>query len=377
MDMYLPGTNGPVEPDAGFDVDPDVSPILDSMPQLVSLHAMAGEILRFNQKWEELTGLPAHALKAGWRGRVHPADRDGLSAAFGNPAQGRQAVECRYRLRDRDGQWRWMLFRATRVAGADAAAGRWIGTSTDIHEQVTMQEKLHEANLRKDEFMALLAHELRNPMAPIATAAHMLKFDPGNRERVTQAAGIISRQVTHMRELVDDLLDLSRVARGVISLEMERVDLLAVVASAIEQSKPLIDAKDQQLVLDMPRDPARVEGDRSRLIQVVANLLNNAAKYTHEGGRIVGRIAVHAGRVRLAVEDNGIGIDPSLLPKIFKLFAQAAPTPERTQGGLGMGLALVRSIVAMHGGQVEARSEGRGKGSAFIVILPGGPGRPS
>jgi PAS domain S-box-containing protein len=344
--------------------------MFDAIPQLIWLGTSEGDDIHFNSRWQEATGLSVEMLEQGWRNLIYSADMRELLSAFDRTLREHQTVECRLRLLHRGGQFRWMLFRSRPFMQACVTASRWIGTCTDIHDEVVMQEELHEASLRKDEFMALLAHELRNPMAPISTAAQMLKLDPGNRERVVQASGIISRQVAHMGELVNDLLDVSRVVQGIISLEMSTVDMFAVVAAGVEQSKPVIDSKSHELVVDMPSGPLYVQGDKSRLIQVVANLLNNAAKYTPDRGKIILAIQVYKNEIRLVVEDNGHGIDPSMLPKIFKLFAQAARTPERTQGGLGLGLPLIRSIVVMHEGKVEAFSQGRGRGSSFIVTLP-------
>jgi len=173
-----------------------------------------------------------------------------------------------------------------------------------------------------------------------------------------------------MTELVDDLLDVSRVTRGLVELQLESIDVKAVVASALEQAQPLIDSRGHTLTQHLTSPAAWVQGDKTRLVQVLANLLNNAAKYTPQGGQIVLSLEVDQAQVRLSVGDNGSGIDPELLPRIFELFTQAERTPDRAQGGLGMGLALVKHIVALHGGQVQARSDGLGQGSVFTVTLP-------
>ena len=228
---------------------------------------------------------------------------------------------------------------------------------------------LRDADQRKDEFLAMLAHELRNPLAPISTASQLLTLttDPA---RVRTAGEVIGRQVRHMTELVDDLLDVSRVTRGLVNLDMEIVDLKTVVTSAIEQVRSLIDLRGHALRTRLPPGPLWVHGDRTRLTQIVSNLLNNAAKYTPEGGEIDLVAEADAGHVRVHVRDNGQGIEPALLPQIFDLFRQAERSPDRTQGGLGIGLALVRSLVAMHGGTIRADSKGRHQGAAFTVSLP-------
>ncbi len=236
-------------------------------------------------------------------------------------------------------------------------------------ENARLYGSLQEQDRRKDEFLAMLAHELRNPLAPISSAADMLRLGGASEERVRRASDVISRQVRHMTSLVDDLLDVSRVTRGLIELDRERVDVMAVVASAVEQSLPVIDARGHALAVDGAVPGAQVLGDYNRLVQVFVNLLNNAAKYTPRGGRITLSVARQAGTVVVDVADNGVGLDGALLPHVFELFTQGERSPDRAQGGLGIGLALVRNIVTMHGGTVSARSDGAGKGSTFTVTL--------
>ncbi len=236
-------------------------------------------------------------------------------------------------------------------------------------ENARLYGSLQEQDRRKDEFLAMLAHELRNPLAPISSAADMLRLGSASEERVRRASDVISRQVRHMTSLVDDLLDVSRVTRGLIELDRGRVDVMAVVASAVEQSLPLIDARGHTLAVDNAVRDAQVLGDYNRLVQVFVNLLNNAAKYTPRGGHITLTVARQARSVVIAVADNGVGLDSALLPHVFELFTQGERSPDRAQGGLGIGLALVRNIVTMHGGKVSAHSDGAGAGSTFTVTL--------
>ncbi|TXG01617.1 hybrid sensor histidine kinase/response regulator [Massilia arenae] len=232
-------------------------------------------------------------------------------------------------------------------------------------------QALRLADERKNEFLAMLAHELRNPLAPISTAASLLRSvyasDP---DRVRRTSDIIARQVDHMVHLIDDLLDVSRVTRGMIELKRERVDLRQVVGAALEQVQPLLDARRQRLRTGLPDSGVLVEGDAKRLIQVLANLVNNAAKYTPEEGNVHVSLRIEGAQAVLAVRDEGIGIAPDLLPDIFGLFTQARRTPDRAEGGLGLGLALVRNLVELHGGRVRADSAGPGQGSTFTVTLP-------
>jgi signal transduction histidine kinase len=236
-------------------------------------------------------------------------------------------------------------------------------------ENARLYSSLKEQDRRKDEFLAMLAHELRNPLAPIASAAELLKIGIASEERVRRSSEVISRQVKHMTSLVDDLLDISRVTRGLIQLENVVVDVKATIRSAVEQSRPLIEARGHFLAIEQDPEGASVMGDPNRLVQVVANLLNNAAKYTPRGGRILLAVERKGSIVRICVQDNGIGIDKELLPQVFDLFTQAERTPDRSQGGLGIGLALVKNVVSLHGGKVMAHSDGPGAGSTFTVSL--------
>jgi signal transduction histidine kinase/ActR/RegA family two-component response regulator len=230
---------------------------------------------------------------------------------------------------------------------------------------------LQAADRRKDDFLAMLAHELRNPLAPISTGAELLRLlsaDP----RVADTAEVIARQVRHMTKIVDDLLDVSRVTRGLVTLDKVPLDLAAVVATAVEQARPLMDARRHTLTLHLPPGPLPVNGDRARLVQVVSNLLNNAAKYTPDGGRIEVSLDAGPDQWLLRVKDNGIGIAPELMPEIFDLFTQGSRSADRSQGGLGLGLALVRDLAALHGGHVAAHSDGAGQGATFTLTLPRG-----
>ena len=237
-------------------------------------------------------------------------------------------------------------------------------------ENTQLYQALREADRRKDEFLATLAHELRNPLAPIRNSLQILKMPRVDAETVERSRNMMERQVQHLVRLVDDLLDVSRVMRGKIELRRERVELATIVARAVETVQPLVDSQAHELSVRLPRESLPVDADPVRLAQVVGNLLTNAAKYTEPNGRIWltaerdGRMAV------LRVRDNGIGITPEMLPRIFELFVQVDHAATRSQGGLGIGLTLVKNLVEMHNGTVEARSEGLGKGSEFLVRLP-------
>lgn len=241
---------------------------------------------------------------------------------------------------------------------------------TLLHKEQEARRLAEDQNSAKDEFLAMLAHELRNPLAPISAAAQLLKLAGPRDKTVQRSSDIIERQVDHLTELVDDLLDVSRVTRGLVELEKGKVDIKSVLSDAVEQVRPLIESRHHLLNIRMDSGHAVVVGDRTRLIQVVVNLLNNAAKYTPQSGEILLAIDVMPEWVRISVKDNGMGIEPSLLPHVFELFRQGKRTPDRSQGGLGLGLALVKSIMSLHGGKVEAHSDGLGKGSTFALVLP-------
>lgn len=232
------------------------------------------------------------------------------------------------------------------------------------------QYEMREIDRRKDEFLAMLAHELRNPLAPISAASDLLKFSQMDRIRIQQTSEIISRQVKHMSSLLDDLLDVSRVSRGLVTPKKTVLDAKQIATSAVEQVRPLIDSRRHRLTLNIPHESAFIEGDQKRMIQVITNLLNNAGKYTPEGGHITLTIAVDKENVIFTVADNGIGMVQEVIDHVFEMFTQAQRTPDRSQGGLGIGLALVKSLVELHHGTVTANSQGIGKGSQFIITLP-------
>ena len=241
----------------------------------------------------------------------------------------------------------------------------------DVTDRIRAERALKEADRRKDEFLAMLAHELRNPLAPISAAADLLRIGRPDEARIQKASAIISRQVAHMAGLINDLLDASRVTRGLVVLEKECLDLKQMVVDAVEQVRPLIEAREHRLALQLPPEPVLVLGDQKRMVQVFSNILINAAKFTPSGGDITLRMSVvGSDQVQVTVADNGIGMDGALLARAFDLFSQAERTSDRSQGGLGIGLALVRSLVELHGGQVAAHSDGVGKGSRLTVCLP-------
>jgi PAS domain S-box-containing protein len=272
-----------------------------------------------------------------------------------------------YRQRLPDGTEIWCEVRAYPTGD-----GGLVSFFRDITERKAAEDKLRAADRRKDEFLAMLAHELRNPLAPISAAADLLRIGRLDEARVRQSSAIIGRQVRHMTSLVDDLLDVSRVTRGLVTLTRAPVSARTIVDEAVEQVRPMFEARRQTLGIDIAAADAQVLGDKARLVQVLANLLNNAAKYTPEERRIdvAARVDAARGRLLLTVSDEGIGIEPELTGHVFDLFTQAQRSVDRAQGGLGLGLALVKNLVELHGGTVACTSAGLGRGSTFEVALP-------
>jgi PAS domain S-box-containing protein len=253
------------------------------------------------------------------------------------------------------------------------AHGAIIGVSKvarDVTARKRIEAQLRDADRRKDEFLAMLGHELRNPLAPIRNVTEVLRRTAGGNGSQAQLCTVLERQVAQMTRLLDDLLDVSRITQGKIQFRHEPVDMLTVVARAVETTRPLIDERGHHLHVNLPERTLRVTGDLARLVQAVANLLNNAAKYTPPGGEIRLSVEAEDGAVVLRVRDNGVGITAELLPRIFDLFVQADRTLERSQGGLGIGLTLVSKITERHGGKVQASSAGVGQGSEFAIRLP-------
>jgi CheY-like chemotaxis protein len=253
---------------------------------------------------------------------------------------------------------------------------QWIvftGHVRDITERKKAETALRDADQRKDEFLAMLAHELRNPLAPIRSAVQVLQAIRPRDPSLDWPQQIIDRQVQHLTRLVDDLLDVSRITHNRVQLVKEPVEVASVLSRAVETMQPLVDARRQRLTVSYPGGPLRVEGDPTRLAQVVGNLLHNAAKFTPEEGQIWLEARDEDQRAVIRVRDTGIGIPPTMLLEIFELFTQVDRSLDRSQGGLGIGLTLVKHLVEMHGGKVAASSAGLGQGSEFVVSLPSLP----
>ena len=348
--------------------------LADIAPVLIWMSGLENQGIHFNRKWLAFTGRALEEeLGAGWIESIHPDDRERCTMVCNAAFRLREPMIVQFRLRRNDGEYRWMLDNGIPYTDADGAFKGYIGTCVDFTEQRDAEEAMEQSARRKDEFLAMLGHELRNPLAPIGLAVDLLHKQGSDEESVAWARDVVTRQLRQLSRLVDDLLDVSRISRGTIQLNESTVDFADIVADAVETSRPLITAHNHELLLDIESCALPVRGDPARLVQVVSNLLNNAAKYTEVGGRISVRVRQCDQRVELDVIDTGVGIPAHQLDEIFEMFRQVDNGSGDSKGGLGIGLTLVKNLVEMHGGTIEARSAGPGQGSEFTVRLPCAP----
>ncbi|MET0266200.1 MAG: ATP-binding protein, partial [Duganella sp.] len=333
---------------------------------------------RMSPNWSQLQQLDGRGLlkdvsgpSSAWMGDyIPPEEQARVQAAIDAAIAGKDMFFCEHRVRRLDGSEGWLQSRAVPMLNAAGEVVEWVGAAIDITARKAQEQGLREADRRKDEFLAMLAHELRNPLSPIGSAAAMLQTGQLAASDVQRLSAVIGRQVTHMTGLIDDLLDVSRVTRGLVSIEREPLSVHDIVQDAVEQVMPLADSRRHRLLIELAPQRMQVAGDRKRLVQVLANLLNNAAKYTPPGGELRVGAALAGSMVQITVQDNGCGMAPELVQRAFDLFAQAERTPDRATGGLGLGLPLVKSLVELHHGSVHCTSAGLGQGSCFTVFLP-------
>ncbi|HUG93180.1 MAG TPA: PAS domain S-box protein [Planctomycetaceae bacterium] len=336
---------------------------------------------------ETIHGLPPGGFSGSFEAfqhDIHPEDRERVLASIRETVATGREHHIEYRIVRPDGEQRWVEGCGRLFRDASGQPQRMVGVCSDITARKAAEQELREADRRKDDFLAMLGHELRNPLAPIRSGLDILAMSDGDPAR-SEIVTVMKRQVEHLVRLVDDLLDVSRIMRGKIELRPEPVELASIVATAVETVRPAIAGRNQQLTVRLPEEPLWLHADAVRIAQVLDNLLANASKYTDSGGRIELSAALDDDRmdgrgdrnqrarsVVICVSDTGMGIDPELLPRIFDLFTQSVQASDRSQGGLGIGLTLVRSLVELHGGTVSAASAGPGQGSRFTVRLPVG-----
>ncbi|MCS0660725.1 ATP-binding protein [Massilia terrae] len=339
--------------------------IFDTIAEGFMVIARDWTILQMNAEGLRMTGLPIGQVVGRNYWEVYP-DAAGTEGArmYHRVMETGTAGTAHYMHRMPNGAPAWVELRAFPVQDGMAVFFR------DITARKLAEDRLRDEDRRKDEFLAMLAHELRNPLAPISAAAELLGRGKLDEERVRRSSTIIGRQVRHMTSLVDDLLDVSRVTRGLVTLARTPVMAKSIVDEAVEQVLPQIEARCQHLAVALQDSTLAVLGDKARLVQVLSNVLGNAAKYTPDGGHIELEAARDGEQLRLTVRDDGIGMEPELTERVFELFAQAERSSDRSLGGLGLGLALVRNLVELHGGTVACFSGGLGKGSRFDIALP-------
>jgi len=347
--------------------------LADSMPHIVWSAGPDGSVDYWNARWPEFLGVADDRVaSADWYRVCHPDDRAAAVGRWRAAMQSGEPLSHEYRLYDaRTGEWRWHVGRGVPARDAAGRIVRWFGTITDIDDRKRAHQALEESGRRKDRFLALLAHELRNPLASIRSATDVLRAIGALVPRADRAREIIDRQTRHMVRLVDDLLDLARIGSGKIALRPQAVDLAALVEATVDDHREALEAHGLRVETSLAPGPIPVIGDPTRLSQALGNLLQNARKFTPPGGVVrVSARAADDGAAVVAVRDSGIGIEPAMLERIFDSFHQGAHEGEHERGGLGLGLTLARALVELHGGRLDAASEGPGRGATFVVRLP-------
>jgi PAS domain S-box-containing protein len=370
--------------------------IADNTRDVVFAYDMRRRLLYVNPAFEALTGYrTAELWQRGEIPYVHPQDRQRRQEVLDADYAGRSSEEVEYRVFTRSGALKWCSASWGPLLDGEGRQVGVQGREHDVTEHKRMEEELRRraddlaaAGRHKDAFVATLAHELRNPLAPVRNALHILRLRGGDPATLAWAGDVLERQVGHLGRMIDDLLDVSRITRGKVVLKRERVDLARLVRVAAEDQRADLERAGLVLEIDLPPTALWVEGDSMRLAQVLDNLLSNAGKFTPPRGRVTVRLngplagasgwcgpgagasGWSGGRARIVVRDTGVGIAPDLLPRLFETLTQADTSLERSQGGLGLGLALVKGLVELHGGTVEAHSAGMGQGAEFVVTLP-------
>jgi PAS domain S-box-containing protein len=343
------------------------------MSQLAWICDDKGGAIWHNQRWYDYTGTTLEEMRGrGWERVHHPDHIERVKAKLARHLETGEEWEDTFPLRGKDGTHRWFLSRAIPIRDERGKVVQWFGTNTDITAQREAEEALRDADRRKDEFLAMLAHELRNPLAPLRTAIHIMRRLSPNEPGFERARDVIDRQVTHMARLIDDLLDVSRIARGKLELRKEPCDFARIVRQTTEDYRASLESAGLSLMVSIPRENVWVKGDPTRLAQMVGNLLHNASKFTDPGGRVEVSVEVTGDgkNASLMVKDTGVGMDAALLSRLFDPFSQAEQGIDRSKGGLGLGLALTKGLAELHDGTVTAHSEGLGRGSTFVLRLP-------
>ena len=347
--------------------------LADNIAQLAWMADEKGNRFWYNQRWFEYTGTTLAEME-GWKWlRVHHPDHvERVDRKIRHCFATGEVWEDTFPLRDKNGNYRWFLARAIPVRDKDGRVLRWFGTDTDITQRLEMEAQLRQSHQRKDEFLAMLGHELRNPLAGIVSGIEVLKMIVHGDPEANQIRDVIEFQATHMARLIDDLLDVSRISRGKIQLRLKPLDLVELVRKTTESVRRIFADSGLRLVVELPAESVWGHGDATRLAQVLGNMLNNAQKFTDAGGAVTVRLEAEPGSrmSQITVRDSGIGMEEAVLRRVFEPFSQADGSLDRSRGGLGLGMALAKGLIEMHGGSVKAFSDGLGKGSTFVVELP-------
>jgi PAS domain S-box-containing protein len=346
--------------------------LADHMSQLAWMADESGRIFWYNRRWYDYTGAsPAEMQRMGWAGVLHPDHVERVEQSLASAWASGEPVEDHFLLRRHDGQSRWFLSRVEPISEAGGErVRRWLGTATDVTEQYIAEQQLRESDRRKDEYLAMLGHELRNPLAAIHSATELVRIIRGEDSRLDHAIGVLQRQSSHMVRLVEGLLEVSRIARGKITLERSRLDLREVIANVVGDRAGEVALRGLRVSITSLSRPLWVLADRARMVQIFDNLLGNSLKFTQTGGRIDILLAAEDADAVVQFRDTGVGIRPDRLAEIFEPFHQEVQDADRAGGGLGLGLALAARLTQLHEGSLEARSEGLGRGAEFIVRLP-------
>jgi PAS domain S-box-containing protein len=352
--------------------------LIGAIPQMVWTGDSEGRCDFVSPQWLEYTGLSLpQCMDDGWAVALHQSDREAVVARWREAVARASIFDMEMRVRAANGSYRWFKVRGVPIYDTRGHVRQWFGTATDITDlmsareaQQKVEQQLREGDRRKDEFLAMLAHELRNPLAVIANAGEILAQFLSSESRARIALQMLRRQTKQLSRLVDDLLDTARIAQGRIQLEDMPVAMDDVVDQAVETVEQLAHERSQHLQVIKPSVALYVRGDRTRLVQCVGNILHNAVRYTEVGGGIELSVGASEQEIVIAVRDTGAGISPEFLPHVFDTFMQDVRTLDRARGGLGVGLTLVKRVVAMHHGSVQAESGGVGQGATFTIRLP-------
>jgi PAS domain S-box-containing protein len=360
--------------DALRDSAATLAAIGEAAPDFLWVTNASGEVVYINRQWYEYTGQTPEELRAqGYLSVIHPEERELVRSRGGEARVAALPFEGEFRYRRKDGEYRWFWSRSMPLCGPKGELVKRVGIAVDVTERRKLDAELRDVDQRKDELLTMLAHELRNPLGPIRNATQILRNSGPKDELIAKLRDVIERQTAHMARLIDDLLDVSRITRGKIMLQRDLVNLNDLVRNVVDDHLNAFESNRIGVALSLPEEPLWVHGDATRIEQCLGNLLSNAQKFSSRGGRVRVGLRLEGDASVLSVEDDGAGMDPELLGRLWKPFTQADKSLDRSSGGLGLGLALVKGLIELHGGAVHAESLGKGRGSTFTLRLPTAP----